>query len=561
MSYLSISIKEAVLQINKPIGGWFLPAVQRPYVWGSRYESEAYICKLFDSILKKYPIGGLILWDTQMEIPYREFMQNYKEGDNAPLKERGTFCAQKCLVYDGQQRLQTLYSCLLYSFNNKILVFDLLNNQSSQESEIGFSFQEQNVELAWHFLRMNELFLTENDSTKKIALKNKILKKNPNNISEEELLIFESNFDNLWNIFVSTDVKSLSYFPVQSNNDLMVNEVFERLNTGGIPLSNADLLFSKIKSESYDFEEKLQLCSKKIYNATSKGFLFNAYSILQILHLIIRKRVRIEANISGRDEIKGFVSAWERLEEPLITFFADYIWGHLKINNNAIIPRPQAILPIILYFYKTEQRFKDISAQDIKNIDKFLITSQSNDWGLQSYADNFARIILENERNGFPKDEIFDFVKKSDKRPTEITEQRFTNNTWFALKMCIPNRNFIFDPDIQNRFNPEIDHIFPLRLKNQTQEYFDSVNVLWNLQPVKGEINLLKSNRHPKKFFNNEEVDSNGNIINGSEYLTEYDFIPKISSPLWESYQQFIANRKELMIEKLKSSYDIELIQ
>lgn len=80
MSYLSISIKEAVLQINKPIGGWFLPAVQRPYVWGSRYESEAYICKLFDSILKKYPIGGLILWDTQMEIPYREFIQNYKEG-------------------------------------------------------------------------------------------------------------------------------------------------------------------------------------------------------------------------------------------------------------------------------------------------------------------------------------------------------------------------------------------------------------------------------------------------------------------------------------------------
>ena len=48
MSYLTISVKEAVGNINAQNNGWFLPAVQRPYVWGSRYESEKYICKLFD---------------------------------------------------------------------------------------------------------------------------------------------------------------------------------------------------------------------------------------------------------------------------------------------------------------------------------------------------------------------------------------------------------------------------------------------------------------------------------------------------------------------------------
>ena len=48
MSYLGISIREAVSLVNANENGWFLPAVQRPYVWGSRYESEKYICKLLE---------------------------------------------------------------------------------------------------------------------------------------------------------------------------------------------------------------------------------------------------------------------------------------------------------------------------------------------------------------------------------------------------------------------------------------------------------------------------------------------------------------------------------
>jgi len=47
MSYKTISVKEAVRHINNAVNGWFLPAVQRPYVWGSRYESEEYICNFF----------------------------------------------------------------------------------------------------------------------------------------------------------------------------------------------------------------------------------------------------------------------------------------------------------------------------------------------------------------------------------------------------------------------------------------------------------------------------------------------------------------------------------
>ena len=89
MSYESLSVKEAVNKVNANTNGWFLPYIQRPYVWGSRYESEKYICKLFDSILRGYPIGGLIVWNSSISIPHREFMNDYIDGDTAKLVEKG----------------------------------------------------------------------------------------------------------------------------------------------------------------------------------------------------------------------------------------------------------------------------------------------------------------------------------------------------------------------------------------------------------------------------------------------------------------------------------------
>lgn len=40
-------------------GGFWLPNIQRPFVW-----SEVQICRLFDSILREYPISTLLVWKT-----------------------------------------------------------------------------------------------------------------------------------------------------------------------------------------------------------------------------------------------------------------------------------------------------------------------------------------------------------------------------------------------------------------------------------------------------------------------------------------------------------------
>ena len=579
MSYSGISVKEAINKINNDNNGWFLPAVQRPYVWGSRHENEQYICKLFDSILKGYPIGGLIIWNTKEKIPYREFMSDYQTGDIPRLVDVGLHGRiDKWLVYDGQQRLQTLYSCLKYTFNGRILVYDLLFNLlvDHDPTETGFSFVDMNSTLDLNYLRCNELFSKlpnqDSDFEDEVLARNKML-------SQEQVKIVKQNLKRLWKIYVETDKLSLAYFPIQSSNEEEVNEIFERLNTGGMALSQADLLFSRIKgnNDNYDFEEKLQLSSKDIYNKTGKGYVFGAYSILQLLNLIIKGRVRVDPKDIKEAELSKFSNAWVDLEIPLHDFFTDYIWGQFKINNSSIIPRKLALLPLMVYFYeiyKKRKNFKHLTSDNIKKLNQYFIKSQINDWNLQSYADNFASIIMakSNESNSdifdFPILEIEKKINEKRQRNIDITDEGLKNYIWFSLKILTPNRVYQFEPDIRGRFNPELDHIFPINLKDKSTDYKKIVDVLWNMQPTKGDINGFKTNHHPKLFFTDKIKNRNEQLVVGSKYISDYDFLlPKnehgvidFSNAIWDSEEEFIKQRRVLMLEYMKTYYGISVL-
>ena len=51
-----------VLNDSDEDGGFWLPNIQRPFVW-----SEEQICRLFDSILREYPISTLLVWKRRAE--------------------------------------------------------------------------------------------------------------------------------------------------------------------------------------------------------------------------------------------------------------------------------------------------------------------------------------------------------------------------------------------------------------------------------------------------------------------------------------------------------------
>ncbi|MBE0467373.1 MAG: DUF262 domain-containing protein, partial [Candidatus Desulforudis sp.] len=98
-----ITVVEAINAIQKR--EYLLPAIQREFVW-----SAEQIERLFDSLMRDYPIGSFLFWVVEKEniakYQYYEFIRNYHERDNthnpkADLKGESGIIA----VLDGQQRL------------------------------------------------------------------------------------------------------------------------------------------------------------------------------------------------------------------------------------------------------------------------------------------------------------------------------------------------------------------------------------------------------------------------------------------------------------------------
>jgi hypothetical protein len=98
-----LSLRKIVSYLNNPDegGGFWLPNIQRPFVW-----SEDQICRLFDSLLRQYPISTLLIWKTNMGVRRRKFIDNFKEEYRHRLSNFKVLDddKKKCLVLDATRR-------------------------------------------------------------------------------------------------------------------------------------------------------------------------------------------------------------------------------------------------------------------------------------------------------------------------------------------------------------------------------------------------------------------------------------------------------------------------
>lgn len=139
MQNKKLSIKKFVSYLNNEEaegGGFWLPNIQRPFVW-----SESQICKLFDSIMREYPISTLLVWKTKENIKKRKFIdlyyRNIKLSDYYIPENR----KMKTMVLDGQQRLQSLFIGIKGNYEKKELFFDILSGgEDSAPEDIKYKF-------------------------------------------------------------------------------------------------------------------------------------------------------------------------------------------------------------------------------------------------------------------------------------------------------------------------------------------------------------------------------------------------------------------------------------
>jgi hypothetical protein len=193
-----------------------IPEVQRPFVWDNTRVRD-----LMDSLYKGYPIGYVITW----------------QNPNVRLKD-GQMSAGKKILIDGQQRITALKAAILGDYVvNK--------NYNRIRIKIAFHPVDEKFEVQNPAILKDKTWIPDiadvMNSGSIIQVVRQYLEANP----AADPLLVEAHISNL----LSIQHKQIGTIDLAHDLDIeTVTEIFIRINSQGVVLSQADFAMSKIAS-------------------------------------------------------------------------------------------------------------------------------------------------------------------------------------------------------------------------------------------------------------------------------------------------------------------------
>lgn len=194
-----------------------IPEIQRPFVWDASKVRD-----LMDSLYQGYPIGYIIAW----------------RNPNIRLKDGSTSEGKKILI-DGQQRITALTAAILGQYiidkTYKRVKIKIAFNPLSEKFEV------QNPAILKDKTWLHDISEVVSGSVIKVI--KEYIKLNPD-VDEDKV---EQTITKLINI----PKKQIGLIELASDLDIeTVTEIFIRINSKGVVLSQADFVMSKISSNT-----------------------------------------------------------------------------------------------------------------------------------------------------------------------------------------------------------------------------------------------------------------------------------------------------------------------
>jgi uncharacterized protein with ParB-like and HNH nuclease domain len=390
-TYKSETIADTIAKLNSI---YFIPAIQRPYVW----EAEQ-IEKLFDSLMKEYPISTFLVWQPPAGNKnnwhtYR-FVQHFKYGEIHNEEADLAQSPDVHLVLDGQQRLTSLYIGLngsyrirpkykrKYSENSYIrqkLYLNLLKNPEDGESAdeevegvtYGFQFHAEAVRNSstqyWYpvaeILDINNFDKLEDRVDSLSEALDKF------GVSSETNKIARKNLKRLHKVI--WDDKTISICTVKQPTYDKVLDIFVRANDGGTKLSKSDLLMSLVTLNWRNFDARDELI--RLLNEINLGLSsqndFDRDFILRSALLFSGQKYVFKVDSFTRENLAHIEANWLHVKAALPraislvnSFGISNSKGNLTSNNS--------IMPIAYYVFNLQKKHE---SQDV--IDTLLLQNK-----------------------------------------------------------------------------------------------------------------------------------------------------------------------------------------
>lgn len=586
------AIKEILNQINDET--IILPAMQRSFVW-----PEEKIYNLFDSLMRKYPIGTFLFWEIKKETfdkyVFNSFVKTYVEQQRGKF-QRGNDAKEihekYKAVLDGQQRLTSLYigTCgkeRLHvkgkkwdspdSFYDAYLCIDVLFTPKIDEKYL-FEFQrEDDIEKIiadddkkHYWVKVNTVYNFKD--FKDIMLFTRKL-----NPDEQNPIFTLQVINNIQDILAQLHEAlsgDINYFPATDMDLSKVVDIFVRVNSGGEKLSSSDLMLSVAAGElkDKDVHAYLQDAINEINDAQKNpdtGFNMDKETILTAGLMFTGAEsmyLSKSSNYTPERMKLIFETHWNEIIEALknTVSYIEYIGFIGRKLSNSII------LPIAYYFYKNKVKdsYKDSSKPaahcDRIFIRQWLLRSMLKDEFMEGTAATllkYRELISKTKKNHFPLEEI---LEKEIKKPLTITEDQIDEimELKYGDSKIIPLFEELMNRDPEP--NTDVDHIWPKAILNKKSEisrimnptteqitnFKNGCNSILNLQLLRSKENREKSDTEYNKWLKTRFTDENA--LNN--YL-DTNLIPNNISYELKDIEFFWNERKKLLSDRIREAF------
>lgn len=550
--------RNSILKIVKTLndeecnGGLWLPNIQRPFVW-----AEEQIERLFDSIMREYPISTLLVWRTKADIKHRRFVDHWRYN----LKVSDAYVMQntraKDMVLDGQQRLQSLFIGLRGSYDGRELHFDVLSGEARLPEDIRYRFRFMTAASApWPWVRFKDL-VSELSRGRSLAtdIARQVCARAPQPLSEDESRRIERNVSRAQQEFINDENISYQLLDGVDDPDAYtiddVVEIFIRANAGGTKLGKSDLLFSLLASDWEMADESVEALLAEI---NARGYAFDRDWVLKSCLVMLGQGAKYEVRKFREPSIREkFVSEWDALADA-IKAVCDFLYSHTSLKTDKAVPSYIALIPLVYFRYRFPERWAAADGKETYILRTLLAGAFSGT--PDNLLDRCTKAI--DKAGDFVLDEIFQIIR-DDGRSLELSEGSFLGVRYGKpLSHLIFNlwyRDFDYHPALEDNL-PQQDHIFPQsflrgekRKNPQTGRMVQKYDAADRDQLANLALLTAKDNGFAGKSGELPETW----LAKQHDSFFERHLIPR-DPELWKArnYERFIEARKRLILEKFK---------
>jgi hypothetical protein len=555
-----ISIRALVRAINQPEGdggGLWLPNIQRPFVW-----SQDQIARLFDSIMRGYPINTVMFWKTTSAIAHRSFAITWKsEMDLSPLRHTGNGL-RKYFVLDGQQRIQAFAIALRGTYDNAHFCFDVSSDptQTPEEEEMKFRFAFKE-DYAWPWIRVSEISSWNTPPKRKGGLQ----QYSPSETSPDELdrmaenvhLLFERLGDDAVVRVMELDSTDTDAAIQYSEDDVL--EIFIRANSGGTTLAKSDLLFSLLTSK---WDEAEILIDELLDSVNAGTYNFSRDFVLKLALVLLGEKAAYKVQKFRKPGVREQMEdAWPRI----VTAFQvvrDFVQQHTYMRDDSSLPSNLLLIPFIFQRFEFPRAWETMTADPIASREFALFLSRASLAGTFAGAkDNLIDALVDEIRS---KEGVFDApslerIISANGQSVLAKEARLLRANYgtplinVVLSMLYPDPTN-YSPAYSGHL-PTVDHIFPQALlkkvKTDKKARYSKAdrNVLANCMLLTASENQSKGAELPSDY-----------LARQSDEFLQRHLIPT-NRKLWgmEQYDRFIEARWKLIKNQMAKANLLEL--